>query len=729
MLQHCKLHAGAFFGFHGKLASTAMRSRFYSDGAEPTQPGELPAEEEQRVVDSPPVYPAAEAETTKSSKKASKSSIGSRTKLASLQEPVVVHEMKNPIQSGKWYRIIPEDFDFKNVGASHVNRVPTLSHGLERVLFNPGVHYLQDPYSGVYNFNPYIRNITQPEEFDYDKLTPYITSSKDSRLLGYARGREKKFVGSTSSMSHVLSHLYFLVSAGKQPDLSSLSMTFESQATGFTRGMRYPASIELRYKDGVYGIDADKSFDVKDSILSVLGKSLEVLLTSTPAKFEKYKKQNSWKVKDVGEENYHYVEFDEFVLRSQLDCRDDRLPRKTFDLKTRGALAVRMDMQNYEKNRGYQITSTKGKLESFEREYYDMARSAFLKYNFQVRIGNMAGIFVAYHNTARMFGFQFISREEMDGVLYGNGATGSKAFRSVLVLLGKILRKITEKYPKRDLRITFDGRNLTELSIWAEIIDDKAEEEFIKKYQEPGFLYNIKMMMKSSPSPVSKATEDPINNTSDPFKPTPQDKDAADAIDTPMEDAADDYIDPEMEIFVNHSEPIMHFTLETFSTIEGLDTGDPVTVKSKSDKWYVNWRLNRSHDSPDKLAARYRNLRLRQATYFERNAPDTPEQDLPFMLKMLRRISRRNMWRNARPKGRVVVNRTSIPKDTSTTPASKNRPSSTTTRKVAVATNSGSAAHKSKKGSKNSETNKVSKSGQGTAGGKPSKTNKEAGDD
>jgi hypothetical protein len=41
--------------------------------------------------------------------------------------------------------------------------------------------------------------------------------------------------------------------------------------------------------------------------------------------------------------------------------------------------------------------------------FYDMSRAAFLKYSMQVRIGDMDGIFVAYHNTARIFGFQYIS--------------------------------------------------------------------------------------------------------------------------------------------------------------------------------------------------------------------------------------------------------------------------------------------------------------------------------
>ena len=46
-------------------------------------------------------------------------------------------------------------------------------------------------------------------------------------------------------------------------------------------------------------------------------------------------------------------------------------------------------------------------------------RAAFLKYSFQARIGNMDGIFVAYHNTARIFGFQYLPLEEMDERLYG----------------------------------------------------------------------------------------------------------------------------------------------------------------------------------------------------------------------------------------------------------------------------------------------------------------------
>ncbi|KAJ1728949.1 hypothetical protein LPJ61_003768, partial [Coemansia biformis] len=486
-------------GAHAQVlrhASTSSSSPASADGAA-GQPGALgeagpggdPAGgDAHNVVDSAPVYSAEEAAHIETgSERPRKGRPGARSELIKERDPVVVHDLTYPIQNGKWYRIDPESLSYRPVGTSHVARVPHLAHGLERVLFSPGVHFLQDPNSSVYNFDPYIRNITQPVDFDYDKLTPYITSSKDATLMQYARTRKKQFVGSTSSMTHVLSHLYFAISGGKQPDISSLSMSFADMPTRFTRAMRYPASIALRYHDGVYGIDADKSFDVKDSILSILGKSLEKLLTSTPGEFEKYKKHNSWKVKDIPEENYHYVEADDFVLRSQLDCRDDRLPRRTFDLKTRGSLAVRMDLLNYEESKGYQIKSMKGRMQSFEREYYDMARSAFLKYNFQVRIGNMDGIFVAYHNTARMFGFQYISRREMDEVIFGNELTGNRAFKAVLLLLGKLLRTVTDQYPQRDLRVTFDSSVARRgLELWVEVINDEAEAIAVQQFQETG---------------------------------------------------------------------------------------------------------------------------------------------------------------------------------------------------------------------------------------------------
>ena len=78
--------------------------------------------------------------------------------------------------------------------------VATLAHSLDRVLFNPGVHFLRDPRSGVYNFTrDTLENVPKISEFDFSKLPQYVTSSKDETLKEIAANQGKTFSGSTSS--------------------------------------------------------------------------------------------------------------------------------------------------------------------------------------------------------------------------------------------------------------------------------------------------------------------------------------------------------------------------------------------------------------------------------------------------------------------------------------------------------------------------------------------------
>jgi hypothetical protein len=47
-------------------------------------------------------------------------------------------------------------------------------------LYSPGITFLQDPHSGVYNFSPYLENIVQPDEVDMSKFPDYTPASKDA---------------------------------------------------------------------------------------------------------------------------------------------------------------------------------------------------------------------------------------------------------------------------------------------------------------------------------------------------------------------------------------------------------------------------------------------------------------------------------------------------------------------------------------------------------------------
>ena len=182
---------------------------------------------------------------------------------------------------------------------------------------------------------------------------------------------------------------------------------------------------------------------------------MEKMLTLPPAQMEKFRKDISHTLKphERGQpEAYHYTSSGTMLMRSQLDCNDARLPGTgVFDLKTRACLAVRMNVERCEVGADYEIRFRTGIYNSFEREYYDMIRSAFLKYSLQVRIGNMDGIFVAYHNTKRIFGFQYISLEEMDIALHGSGHDdiGRREFYFSVKLLNETLDRAVRQFPKR----------------------------------------------------------------------------------------------------------------------------------------------------------------------------------------------------------------------------------------------------------------------------------------
>jgi hypothetical protein len=332
--------------------------------------------------------------------------------------------------------------------------VPKLAYGLERVLFNPGVYQLQDSRSKVYNFDPYLQNIMPVAEFDFDALKDYVTSSKDTSLERIAKETGKKYVGSTSSMTSVLSHFHYLLSQWREIKTDMLSEGFPAELKSFTNLQRAPAAVFLKWQNGTYAIDADKEHATAN-ILSMLGKSLEKLLTLDTDDYERYRKSNPEQVtaeEREAPEAFHYSTLGDFLMRSQLDAYDPRLPGEgMFDLKTRSVISIRMDVQDYKRLKGYEIWHRFGEYESYEREYYDMIRSAFLKYSLQVRMGRMDGIFVAFHNTERIFGFQYIPLGEMDYALHGTNDTalGDSEFKLSLTLLNKALNKVTARYADR----------------------------------------------------------------------------------------------------------------------------------------------------------------------------------------------------------------------------------------------------------------------------------------
>ncbi|RAH42951.1 Pet127 family protein [Aspergillus brunneoviolaceus CBS 621.78] len=523
--------------------------------------------------------------------------------------------------------------------------VPGLAFGLDRVLFNQGVYTLRDPRSRVYNFDPYLGSIMPVTEFDFQALKDYITSSKDKQLHSLAREAGRKYIGSSSSMTSVLSHFHYLLSAWRPVDTSSLSQGFSEELKTFTRLLRAPAAMFLHYQDGVYAIDADKEFD-SANILMNLGKSMEKLLTLPKSDFERYRRSSANKITPEEEnaipESYHYSTLGDFLMRSQLDAHDPRLPGTgMFDLKTRAVVSIRMDARNFEHGLGYEIRRPLGLYESYEREYYDMIRAAFLKYSLQVRVGRMDGIFVAFHNIERIFGFQYISLNEMDKALHGQFKLdlGDREFELSIQLWNDILNRVTKAFPKQSLRFHFETRGnrpgaKPHMYIFAEPVTADEIAAIQNKNKEAIDAYQKRVLNLPDEPVVESAKdegEDEAVEDEDPKYDTTL-KDPTDAVAEGAED--EDY-------FCLDSKPEIDTTKKLFAAVLTIDNyvNDKLVPRpenfGRKDKWEVSYKIDHLDPEDSQTHRMYAHCqkRRRDALDFEKSDGLTP------YLKKLRSIS------------------------------------------------------------------------------------------
>ncbi len=113
-------------------------------------------------------------------------------------------------------------------------------------------------------------------------------------------------------------------------------------------------------------------------------------------------------------------------------------------MKTRAVAAIRYNLENYKAFNGTQLRTLRGVSDSYEREFYDMVRSVFIKYALQLRIGRMSGALIAYHNTAEMLGLEFVTLKEIEAYVFGGSAWADVAFGTTMRLLEEILGRIRE---------------------------------------------------------------------------------------------------------------------------------------------------------------------------------------------------------------------------------------------------------------------------------------------
>jgi Mitochondrial protein Pet127 len=563
-----------------------------------------------------------------------------------------------PLDPAASQSLTTQDAILKPLDFGKVN-VPRLSFDLSRVLFNPGVYQLQDPRSRVYNFDPYLQNIMPVSEFNFDALNQYVTSSEDNYLRNLALERAKHYIGSSSSMSSALSHFHYLLSSWRRISVDSLSKGFDVDNTSFTKIHKAPSAIFLRWRDGVYAVDADKEFD-SGNILMSLGRSMEKLLTLEKDEYEQYRKSTAQDqaAGDSNPEQYHYGELGKFLLRSQLDAHDPRLPGPgMFDLKTRAVVSVRMTLKEHEKGLGYQIKERHGTWESYEREFYDMIRSAFLKYSLQVRMGRMDGVFVTYHNVENIFGFQYIALPEMDLALHGQAdrSLGDREFGFSVQLMSHIFDRVTQVFPEQSIRFHFDTREsaakvreqVHRMYIFAEPMSEEKIKEIQQRNHEEIKAYEEKLRNPLEPSLESGGTIEDLSELTPGLQARPETGAAnveflesgeylnLDAVAETTKSASSSETATELP-------PVLGFELVIRNVVNGTAVTRPMNLTAK-DEWTLEYSLTPMKEA--EAQAKYTACKNRRKTAL---SIDRGEQELTmnsFFRNLVRMSEEGAKWR------------------------------------------------------------------------------------
>lgn len=365
--------------------------------------------------------------------------------------------------------------------------VPVLAHGIEVVLRGDGVYPLEAPWAATRQrrnfphnrqsrlqrpqqshsptyYGDSLRKIIQPHEIAWQNIPEYIPAAQDfslHELAGATPGVQ--YCSSTSSITPAISTLYHLLSNFRDTDLhGGLSSHVADLPTYFAKMHRKPIAFTVKRsnaKKKVYSVNAHSGPSTGPSILRDLGHSMERMLTTSPDEFfEKYvlpKEGPETFANDItcgtpnpsnnDEQFYNYSKVSKFLLRAQIDCRNEHTG-EVFDVKTRAVAPIRYDLANYQAFTSHRLRFLRGKNDSYEREFYDMVRSVFLKYALQLRIGRMSGALVAYHNTSEILGLEYIPLKEIHSYVFGGERWADIAFGSAIHLMEEVLDTTTKTF-------------------------------------------------------------------------------------------------------------------------------------------------------------------------------------------------------------------------------------------------------------------------------------------
>lgn len=341
------------------------------------------------------------------------------------------------------------------VSANEFEKIPALANKLDFVVQKPGIYRLSDMknYIGEQRYD-FLKSIPQPDQVDFSQIPPYNPPSTDTKLLDFARKQKCKYLMSTSTISYFLSHLYYSLSFYKEPNFGNVGNFSQKERTRYMNAQKKPYTSFMKCLDkekNLWAFDSDSGmFTPNHLILIQMGKILERVYTMEPDHFNATfikDKQNLGLFPPVDDDYHRFMVLnDKICLRSQIDCKTTMPDGKhvVFEIKSRALAPIRYDIFEWSKYLDYYIDPIYGELHSYEREYYDLIRGAMLKYFFQLKIGQMDGAFVGYHNSRENFGFEYVKMSTIEKLLFSSTFKADMVFMLSTRIMSHLLDKIID---------------------------------------------------------------------------------------------------------------------------------------------------------------------------------------------------------------------------------------------------------------------------------------------
>lgn len=380
-----------------------------------------------------------------------------------------------------------ENKDFDKIELDQNSTAPTLKSNLIEVVRNPGIYPLSSIEKMSNQELKFFKNLPTPEMIELENLDTYMRPYEDPNLKKLMNTNNYKYCSSTSGIGETLAHFFYKLINFKSPHFYNLSEDYINAPLKYMMFQRKPANIVLRkLENKKFSISKNSVFDSKiEFILLKMGKYMEKLFTNNEEEFEKkYLKISGDKSEIVFKEEdyFKFIGYDKILLRSQIDCggKDKSGKDIVFEIKTRAVAPIRYDVFNYKDYLDYDVNSLHGIHSSYEREFYDLIRGAFLKYLFQLKIGGMDGALISYHNTQRIFGFEYISLVDMERRILGNSNFSNIIFKASLKLLQETLDQIVKDFPNQDdIFIGFIANEWKgTLDVFVEIVNENTYKDY-----------------------------------------------------------------------------------------------------------------------------------------------------------------------------------------------------------------------------------------------------------